>query len=236
MKKSIWQFLLIGFVFLAAGALTPVNLFADVDVYTECAYTESDLAVLIYADINSPTLLRSAGVKLTYDPLELTVDSAEKGPLWLLGSEPYMDPDTSTAGEVIIILGRLDTAAPTEGVSGERVLLGTVRFNRIGSTMSFSPTLGLDYGKRGPAGDFKNFVDTDDPANVLDDVSVTFGSITVCERGDANADGDINALDFGAIRSIFLGGIGYVVCADCNADGNINALDFGCVRSKFFSP
>lgn len=234
MKKSSRSLLIIGLLVFMASALIPVNsLAADVDVYVEGAYTESDLAVYIYADINSPTELRSAGVKLTYEPSELTVTSAEKNEsVWFLGSESYMDPDTSTAGEVVIILGKLDTGDATAGVSGDRVLLGKVRFSRTGSSMPFSPTLGIALGKVNP---YANFVDTAEPtANVLDNTGVNFGTIKIAERGDANADGSINALDAGTVRNIFFGGGSYVCYADCNGDGNINALDAGCVRDKFF--
>ena len=233
MKKSSRSLLIIGLLVFVASALIPVNSFADVDVYGEGAYTESDLVVYIYADINSPTELRSAGVKLTYETAALTVDTAEKNEsVWFLGSESYMDPDTTTAGEVVIILGKLDTGDATAGVSGEKVLLGKVRFNRTGSSMPFSPIIGLDYGKRGPEGKFKNFVETDQTE--LDDTGVNFGTITVHERGDANGDGSINALDAGTVRDIFFGGGSYVCYADCNGDGNINALDAGCIRDKFF--
>ena len=130
---------------------------ANADVYVEGAYTENDLAVYIYADINGPTIL-SSGVKLTYETSDLTLTSAEKNEsVWFLGSESYIDPDASTPGEIVIICGKLDTANPTEGVSGDRVLLGKVTFSRTGSNMSFSPTLSIDYGKQGPEGKYMNF-------------------------------------------------------------------------------
>ena len=233
MKKLSRSLLIIGLLVFVASALIPVNSFADVDVYGEGAYTESDLAVYIYADINSPTELRSAGVKLTYETAALTVDTAEKNEsVWFLGSESYMDPDTSTAGEVVIILGKLDTGDATAGVSGDRVLLGKVRFNRTGSSMPFSPTIGLDYGKRGPEGKFKNFVETDQTE--LDDTGVNFGTITIAERGDANADGDVNISDVTEIRKMVFNQIPKTCYADCDKSGDVDISDVTCIRNKVF--
>jgi len=231
LKKSSRSLLIIGLLVFVASALIPVNSFAaDVDVYAEGAYTESDLVVYIYADINGPNIL-SAGVKLTYDTSELTVTSAEKNEsVWFLGSESYMDPDISTPGEVVIICGKLDTADPTAGVSGERVLVGEVRFDRTESSMPLSPTLSVDYGKRGPEGKYINFVATD--GTVLDDTSVAFGSITIRERGDANGDGTITGADRGAVKYFMVnGGVEYP-WMDCNDDGSITGADRGCIKYK----
>ncbi len=231
MKKSSRSLLIIGLLVFVASALIPVNSFADVDVYGEGAYTESDLVVYIYADINSSTELRSAGVKLTYETAALTVTSAEKNEsVWFLGSESYMDPDTSTAGEVVIILGKLDTGDATAGVSGDRVLLGKVRFNRTGSSIPFSPTLDLALGKVDP---YANFVDTAEPtANVLDDTGVNFGLITVKERGDANGDGSVNVQDMSATKFYMMNGGDWHCWMDCNADETINVQDMSCIKYK----
>jgi len=231
MKKLIERFLQIGCALFLVCVLAPVNAFSQVSVYAEGAYTETDLAVYIYADTNG-TDLRSAGVKLTYEPSELTVTSAEKNEAaWYLGSEAYMDPDTSTAGEVFIILGKLDTAAPAEGVSGDRVVLGRVRFDRAASSMPFSPTLSLDLGKPEP---FANFVDTGDPATELDDSGVSFGDIVVHRRGNANGDAGelVNVQDMSAIRYYMVNGGDWHCWMNCNddADDLINVQDMSCVR------
>jgi dockerin type I repeat protein len=232
LKKSSRSLLIIGLLVFVASALIPVNSFADVDVYGEGAYTESDLVVYIYADINSPTELRSAGVKLTYETAALTVDTAEKNESdWFLGSESYMDPDTSTAGEVVIILGKLDTGDATAGVSGDRVLLGKVRFNRTGSSIPFSPTLDLALGKVDP---YANFVDTAEPtANVLDDTGVNFGTITIAKRGDANADGNITMADAMFVKHMFQSGLPYVCYADANSDDGISMADAMLIKHIF---
>jgi dockerin type I repeat protein len=232
LKKSSRSLLIIGLLVFVASALIPVNSFADVDVYGEGAYTESDLVVYIYADINSPTELRSAGVKLTYETAALTVDTAEKNESdWFLGSESYMDPDTSTAGEVVIILGKLDTGDATAGVSGDRVLLGKVRFNRTGSSIPFSPTLDLALGKVDP---YANFVDTAEPtANVLDDTGVNFGTIIIAKRGDANADGNITMADAMFVKHMFQSGLPYVCYADANSDDGISMADAMLIKHIF---
>lgn len=232
MKKSSRSLLIIGLLVFVASALIPVNSFADVDVYGEGAYTESDLVVYIYADINSPTELRSAGVKLTYETAALTVDTAEKNESdWFLGSESYMDPDMSTAGEVVIILGKLDTGDATAGVSGDRVLLGKVRFNRTGSSIPFSPTLDLALGKVDP---YANFVDTAEPtANVLDDTGVNFGTIIIAKRGDANADGNITMADAMFVKHMFQSGLPYVCYADANSDDGISMADAMLIKHIF---
>ena len=226
MKKLIKQFLQIGCVLFLVCALAPAIAFGQVTVFAEGAYTETDLAVYIYANTNG-TELRSAGVKLIYEPSALTVTSAEKNEaVWYLGSETYMDPETATAGEVVIILGKLDTEATSVGVSGDRVLLGKVRFTH-GGLMSF--TLNLDYGKRGPANEFKNFVATDQ--TVLDDSAVTFGTITVKERGDANGDGGVDIRDIRSLRQKI--GVPDNPCwVDCNGDESVDIRDVRCLRQK----
>jgi len=258
MKKLIERFLQIGCALFLVCALAPVNAFSQVSVYAEGAYTETDLAVYIYTDITAPTELRSAGVKLTYVTSELIFASAEKndvGPdgavgtaddVWALGTESYMNPENSSAGEdgeVVIILGKLNTEAASVGVSGDRVLLGRAKFTHTGLT---SFTLGLELGKEHPnhpTDIFANFVDTESPANVLDD-SIVFGEIKIRERGDANADGSVTPADMIAVRNAYYGGapLGCEPAADCNDDAvlpniypNITPADMICIRNKYYT-
>jgi hypothetical protein len=214
---------------------------AGVNVFAEGAYTDDDLAVYIYANTNIEglTVLRSAGVKLTYNASQLAIVSADKNEaVWSLGNEEYMNPETSTPGEVVIILGKLDPDDTSAGVSGERVLLGAVKFNRIpGQFNPENPELNLTYGKRGteiPGSNpteysFKNFVDTD--ANVLDGTAVSFTPVTdVYERGDANGSGSITNVDMGTVRNLILNG-SYVCYADADGSGNITNVDMGKIRN-----
>ena len=230
MKKIGRTFFVFGFVLLAVIQLSPVTALADVNVFAEGAYTATDLVVYIYADttVGTATELRSAGVKLTYNTSELSNCTAEKNEdTWFLGDKPYMNPDTTTtAGQVVIILGKLDTDAPEEGVSGDRVLLGKVSFTHSELTVF---TLNLDYGKRGPANEFKNFVATDQ--TVLDDSAVSFGTITVRQRGDANADGTVNVNDLRTLRQI-IGDPDAPCYSDCNGDGTVNVNDLRCLRQN----
>jgi len=203
---------------------------ADVDVYAEGAYTESDLVVYLYADINTSPVL-SCGVNLTYDDSELEVASTAKNEeTWYMGTpgekEPYMDPDTGTSGQVIIVGGKLDTSDPLAGVTGERVLLGSVRFNRLETSMPFTPSLGIDLGRAAP---YDNFVATDGTA--LDGSGVVFGLVTIKERADANADGTIDSRDIRALRKI-IGSEDAPCWCDCNDDTVVDSRDIRCLRQK----
>ncbi len=158
-------------------------LAATVDVYGEGVYTEANLTLDVYADINSENLI-SYGVKVNYNPDELSVAKAEKNEsVWYFGNEsskhPYVDPDTSIPGEVVIIGGKLNIDTPTDGVSGKKVLLGKVNFNRKTGTL---PTFALSLGK---SNNYKNFVTTTN--SILDDLSgaVNFGAVTL-SAGQAN--------------------------------------------------
>ncbi len=238
MKKTTGKFIVFWFAFFAFIQLNSAPARADVNVFAEGAYTADTLVVYIYADttVSPVTELRSAGVKLAYDTSELTVSSAEKNEsVWFLGGETYMEPEISTPGEVVFILGKLDPADPAAGVSGDRVLLGKVTFARAGATTDFG--LGLDLGKLGEEEDppgsgifsFKNFVNTD--GNVLDEAGVSFGAISVYERGDANGDGIVNFQDMLFIRAYTQNGGNDTPFADCNNDGIINFQDMLCVRA-----
>ena len=231
MRKKSW-FLLIAFLTLIMAV--PVA-WADVDVYAEGAYTQSDLAVFIYADITSPADLRSAGVRLTYDTGSLQLATAERNnAVWYLGTEDYNSPEISQ-GVVIFILGKLDTENPSEGVGGSRVLLGKVLFNRTENSMPPStPGFGisLDYGKRGPEGAFANFVDTQEPANVLDDTtSVSFLGTGIFERGDVSEDGIFTSYDMILTKRLITENE-YRCYADCNSDGVITTADMVCIKGK----
>lgn len=207
---------------------------ADVDVYAEGAYTADTVDVYIYADINSVNL-KSFGVKLTYDPSVLAIVSATKNEgEWYMGdgvtNHPYKAPETTTAGEVVIIGGLLDTTAPLTGVSGARKLLGKINFSRLNTGMDFG--IGLTLGK---AGTYANFVTTD--AIKLDETGVCFPGMSGCAkgnaiyaRGDANGDGYITNTDMFAVKSIKATG-DYIVFADCNADGFITNTDMFCIKN-----
>jgi hypothetical protein len=210
-------------------ALIPTASFAaDVDVYAEGAYTDTDLVVYIYADINAGPIL-SFGVKVNY-PAGLTFSSATKNEaVWFFGdgttNHPYMNPEDDGTG-VMIIGGKLDTAAPTAGVTGTRVLLGTVTFTHNGVT-DFSGVT-LTYGRGDGTGDYKNFVGTD--GTVHDGGGVGF-AIEIHERGDANADNAIDIRDMRTLRGS-IGNSDLPPWIDCDGDGAVDVRDVRCLRAK----
>lgn len=222
----------------------PGAALAQVNVYAEGAYTATNLDVYIYADIAEANPLCSYGVTLNYTPGKFTsLPTATKNDaVWYFGTtsdkKPYMDPDTSTSGKIIFIGGKLDTSNPptstTAGVKGTRVLLGKAAFTRAaGQDTDFGIT--LDLGKTHPP--FDNFVTSVSPTTVLDETAnLTFSSVTIRERGDANGDGTIDIVDTRVVRQIFLGSSTWVVFADCDGDGTIDITDTRCIRNKFLNP
>ena len=173
-QKALRISLLVGIVILFISTYT---LAAEINIYREGTYTNSKLALKIYADCNESNIL-SFGVKLSYNPTELSVVNAEKNEeTWYFGTEsekiPYKDPDVSKEGEVDIIGGRLDTNNPLEGVSGERILIGKVLFNRNSTSL---PDLSLSFLN---IDNYVNFVTTD--GTILDTKmdGVSFGEVTL---------------------------------------------------------
>ena len=170
--------------------LTPFTLFAapSAVVYAAGTYTDSSLDILLYADIIDCNLI-GYGVKLGYNPTDLTVNTAVKNEdVWYLGEEsskqPYLNPDTTTAGEVVIIGGKLDVNNPMAGVTGDGILLGKISFSRNTSEI---PVLSLTYGR---SGIFKNFVTTEQV--ILDDQAsgVIFDPIIPMVGGLSSTDTD----------------------------------------------
>jgi hypothetical protein len=220
---------------LALLLLPTAALAADVDVFAEGAYTATTLDVYLYATINSDNLC-SYGVKLNYDTSKLTVGTATKNDaVWYFGTaadkKAYMNPDTSTAGQIIFIGGKLDTGDTHAGVTGTRVLLGQVSFTRKDSTMGLGTTAESYFGisaALGKASPYDNFVTT---AGVVKDSTLVAFTAKVRERGDANGDGSINSTDYLAIRTL-IGATNPPPYADCNADGAVNSTDYLCVRTK----
>ena len=211
-----------GMVLAVSGTLP------DVSVYAEGAYSDTELVLYIYADITESEPILSFGVRVEY-PSTLEYSAATKNTAaWYFGAGTseysYMDPENDETG-VVIIGGKLNTNNPTEGVGGDRVLLGTVTFTHDGVT-DFSE-VSVTYGRGDGTGDYKNFVDVD--GDVVDG-SVSF-SAKIRERGDANGDNDISSADMFTIRSK-MESQEYSVWADCNGDSDISSADLFCVRNK----
>ena len=230
---------------LAVFLLVAGQALAQVTVWGEGAWTDTDVQINIYASIPEAEALRSFGVRLIYDPDELTFDQAKSSKNeneWYLGdgsnNEPYMDPSDVTLENghhaVVTIGGILDTNDTTKKVFGDRVLLATIWFTRpAGSSGPLTTTPTLDLGKPDP---FKNFVV--DTTTVLDGSGVAFENPTagkpvveIYERGDANGNNHIESADMFTVRSM-LGTGEYRCYADCNANGHIESADMFCIRGK----
>ncbi|MBU4262277.1 MAG: hypothetical protein KKC76_10470 [Proteobacteria bacterium] len=223
---------------IAASSITA--LAADVDVYAEGAYTDTDLVVYIYADINTADPLVSAGVKLSYDSSKLTFASAIKNDTdWYFGTSalkhPYQDPQ-DTGSSVVFLCGKIDEITPTEGVTGTRKLIGKATFNRTESAApGTSPETyfgsALELGvTRTDGGEFANFVTTGEA--VLDNTaSLDMSNVIIRERGDANADGTISVQDILRAKSL-IGTTDFPVYSDCNDSGDISVQDILCIKSK----
>lgn len=200
---------------------------AGITVFTEGAYTPTDLVTNIYAKITGDPLV-SAGVKVTYNPADLDTPVVQKNEaIWFMGAGgaeyAYRNPE-HTSNSVIILLGKLDSTNPLAGVSGDRVLLATLKFRRLSAQI---PTITLTLGR---GGNYANFV-TVPHGEVLDMNQVSFTNPLIRERGDANADGYITNLDMFAVKNLIAANV-YKVHADCNADGYITNLDMFCIKNK----
>jgi hypothetical protein len=233
--------LIIVMAILAIGAFLPTVSSAAVTYFTDCAYTGSDLVCHVYANTGGDSLI-SAGVQLSYSTSELSNPIAVKNEEdWFFGNgttnHSYMDPEVDTTnGTIVFIVGKLNESAPTQGVTGSRALIGTVSFTRSSTDDPWGGTnnpaapvgfFGIDLAL-GRSGNYENFVNTD--GALLDDTAIK-GSIKIAERGDANANGVINATDYVAIRNQ-IGAENPPPYADCNGNGVVNATDYVCVRNK----
>lgn len=264
-KRSFVKKIFLGLVFVlfVLGSAVPSQA-DDVDVYAEGAYTTGatgDLTVYLYADINVGNLV-SFGVKLNYATAKLESPSAEKNEIvWYVGdgteagNHAYMDPDISTAGQIIFIGGMLDELDTTVRVTGTRVLLGKVTFSRTDATKTEDPKedpggpegyfgITLTLGRPDPdppTTTFDNFVDVSADGTVVtvkDDSGVSFNhpgfdgqQIKIAERGDANASGTISSRDLNSLRALLRAGSDYVVYADCNASETLSSRDLNCIRA-----
>jgi hypothetical protein len=229
---------------LAASSFTVMA--ADVDVYAEGAYTDTDLVVYIYADINTDPLV-SAGVQLAYDNSKLTLASAQKNETdWYFGTStvkyPYQEPQ-DTGSAVIFLCGKIDEDVPTAGVEGTRKLVGKAIFTRSESAKPgmapetyFGTSLGLGIVRTD--GEFANFVTNGE--SVLDNLAggIDFSHVIIRERGDANGDYSITPADMLTVRNAYYASAPLVCrpAADCNADENITPADMLCIRNKYYAP
>nr|WP_321401312.1 hypothetical protein [uncultured Desulfobacter sp.] len=219
------------------------SAFAQVSVYAEGAYTDTDLKVYIYADVTVEPII-SFGVKLTYDDAEVSLDEAtclkRNGDVWYFGDPggtTYETPNAgpvvtanSTSSSVVFVGGKIDSTKTTQtGVGpGDRILLGIVTFSRKDADVT--PTIGLMLGKDG---DYENFVELD--GGLLDETLSITDAVELHERGDANGKDGITVQDILTVKRL-IGNPSAPPWADCNDldDGDINVTvqDILCVKRK----
>jgi len=169
----------------ALGTLAAPRAAAAVSVYGEASSSGPAITVNIFADI--PTPLLSFGIRVRYEARNVGVTAAAKNTAaWYFSDGknpvPYLDPDTSTPGEVLILGGKMDGLNPLEGVTGRHVLLGSVTFARLAPA---TPQFSLDFGRPIP---YANFVTTS--GTVLDAAAdgIVFGTVAP-DPADVDLDG-----------------------------------------------
>jgi hypothetical protein len=233
-KRLIGLAALLILLFSTTGAYA-----ADVDVSAEGVYTSDEFDVCVFADINASPLI-SFGVKVGYDVFDLTLTSATKNEDdWYFGDSttkyPYMDPNTDTPGQVIIIGGKLDKDNPTEGVDGLGVPLGRIKFDRTVPGGPFTTAVSLFYGRgNGTEEDtYKNFVAND--GSVKDGSGVSFATVPIYQLGDADQNGVLTNGDIFYVRDMINAGE-YNCAADCTRDGVLTNGDIFCVRDEVNNP
>lgn len=141
-----------------AAALGATTASAAVQVYGEATSTGPNVRVQVYADITGVAIV-SHTFKLFYNAGQLQVLNAQRNEsVWYFHNGvqtlPQTPPATTPAGEVLFVSGRLDARDPRSGVTGNRVLLGSVEFGRNGSA---TPSFDLAIGR---TGQFASFVTT----------------------------------------------------------------------------
>jgi hypothetical protein len=222
-------------VFMAASQANAV------DVYAEGAYTDTDVQVCIYADIENYEALRSFGVRLVYNGTELAFDgtkSKKNEAVWFLGdgtpagNHAYRDPEDvdvdGTNRAVVIIGGKLDVNETAAQVAGSRVLLGTVWFARNSGTGALANPLTIDIGKPEP---YANFVIGANEGDVLDPDMGLPVTANVFRRGDADGDGVFTTSDMLETKQLIKSNV-YKCYADCDKDGVMTTSDMLCIKDE----
>jgi len=105
------------------------------------------------------------------------------------------------------------------------VLLGKISFTHAGAAMP--PSMDIALGRAAP---YDNFVCTDVDKTVLD-ASISWGALTVFERGDANGSGSITFADINAVKGN-IGNPNAHCWEDCNGSGSVTFADINCVKGK----
>ncbi len=225
---------------------------ADVTLSLDGAYTDSQMVVSIYANIDATDgdPLVSGGVKLIYNTGELTSPIAAKNDsVWyfgdgtVAGNHDYVDPDTSTAGEVVFLLGRIDsTETDQAGVSGPDVLLGTVTFTRNTSVVpvadpatlfGLEASLGRDRTVHANYVNFASKAGVDLDSSIPTSVSATYTAPCVLV-GDIDANGIVDSIDYNLFRTSYgWTGTPGTNPSDLDSNGIVDSIDYNLFRSNY---
>jgi len=231
------------------------------DIVLEPAYAQRDVGgkvrMHIYAD-NAVDLV-SMGVKVSFDPTLVQVESASKNTdVWRfedlepdpLAYAPEVDID-NTEGTVTMIGGRLKP-----GISGSNILLGYVTFDCIAgdginhaTSVPINVQLAKPYNPSPPPSSYDNFVrengDVEDPnMNIGNDptqlaticiVDTSINPVGACE-GDFDADGRVSRSDTKVLNEAYgtaFGDNDYNPAADLNADGRVSRSDKSILNNDY---
>jgi hypothetical protein len=150
--KLTFQVLLLS---LATGTAPSM---ASVQVYGEATSTGPQVSVQVFADITGPAIV-SHSFKLYYSASQLQLLSAARNDaIWYFhdGTSllPQGVPVAEPGGQVLFVSGHMDSRNPRTGVTGNRVLLGTVIFAR---STTAAPNFDMTIGR---GGQFASFVAT----------------------------------------------------------------------------
>jgi len=210
--------------------------------------------VHIYAD--PAASLISMGVKVTFDPAVLQVNSAEKYEAfadgWVMDADgsdsstddQYTTPaveidNTSPSGTVTMIGGRLMGSSTTGlPITGTRVLLGWIVFEAIDYGTSNLNVYLAKYHSNHDTDTFDNFVQVDGTVDEPNNVPGDLGTICVLAdacTGTINENDSVDMGDFSIIRAAMgtsFPSSGYNLLADLNGNGTVDMADFSIVRAE----
>lgn len=199
--------------FIVAGLLFATSSNAlELELTPSKAIRENGDKVRVKIFANNATALISMGVKVSFNPAVLQVETAKKNTDftqgWIMDADgdsgtqndqytlPVVEID-NTAGTVIMIGGRI-TGTSTQGLSG-KTLLGWIDFNAIALGAS---DLSVDLGKyhpQHPDKTYDNFVNlnggVDEPTNAVTILGKICVTVDTCPT-DLNVDGVTDMQDW----------------------------------------
>ncbi|UCF90176.1 MAG: hypothetical protein JSW39_17990 [Desulfobacterales bacterium] len=248
------------FITALAASVTAVFIFTGVasalDISLEPAKAQREIGgkVRVHIYANAATDLISMGVKVSFDPTVLQVESASKyedfDEGWTMDADG--DPSTTgdryylpaveidnTAGTVMMIGGRL-IGETTTGLTG-KVLLGWIVFEAISNGDCNLQVDLAKYHTNHPTQTFDNFVSLvnlqgqkDEPTNVPGDLGLICVTAGACV-GDINENSAVDMGDFSIVRSAMGKSFpqpGYRVDSDLNGNGAVDMGDFAILRGQ----